>query len=148
MDVILKQDIKGVGYANEMVTVKDGYARNFLIPQGMATLATAAVKKVIAENQKQQAHKAEKLLKEAQDAAAKLEGKVPQIKAKVGDQGKIFGSINSIMLADAIKEMGFTVERKNITIKSEQIKEPGKYEAEVEFHRDVKRTMEFEVIAE
>ena len=148
MDVILTQDIKGVGYVNEMVTVKNGYARNFLIPKGMAKLATASIKKVIAENLKQQAHKAEKLLKEAQDTAQKLEGKIPQIKAKVGEQGKIFGSINTIMLADALKEMGFTVDRKNINMKSEAIKEPGKYEAEVEFHRDVKRTLEFEVVAE
>lgn len=148
MDVILKQDIKGVGYADEMVTVKDGYARNYLIPQGMATLATASIKKVIAENQKQQAHKAEKVLQEAKAAAEKLDGQVPKITAKVGEQGKIFGSINSIMLADAIKALGFEVDRKKITIKSDQIKEPGTYEAEVEFHRDVKRSLQFEVVAE
>ena len=148
MDVILKQDIKGVGYANEMVTVKDGYARNYLIPQGLATLATESIKKVIAENQRQQAHKAEKMLQEAQAAAQKIEGQVPQIKAKVGEQGKIFGSINSIMLADALKEMGYEIDRKKITLKNEQIKEPGTYEAEVEFHREVKRTLNFEVVAE
>ena len=148
MDVILTQDIKGVGYANEMVTVKDGYARNFLIPKGMAKLATASIKKVIAENLKQQSHKAEKLLKVAQEAAQQLEGKVPQVKVKVGEQGKIFGSVNSIMLADALKEMGVLVERKSISLKSEAIKEPGKYDAEVEFHREVKRTLEFEVVAE
>lgn len=148
MDIILKQDVKGLGYANEVVTVKDGYARNFLIPQGIATLATPSIKKVIAENQKQQSHKAEKLLKEAQQAATAIEGKVPQVKAKVGEQGKIFGSINSIMLADALKEMGIEIDRKNITMKSESIKETGTYEAEIEFHRDVKRTFEFEVVAE
>lgn len=148
MDVILKQDIKGLGYANEMVTVKDGYARNYLIPQGIASLATASMKKVIAENERQQAHKAEKLLSEAKEAAKALEGKVPQVKAKVGEQGRIFGSINTIMLAEALKEMGVEVDRKNISLKAEAIKETGTYEAEVEFHREVKQTLQFEVVAE
>ena len=148
MDVILKEDIKNLGYANEMVKVKDGYARNYLIPKGLAAVATASAKKVLEENVRQRAHKEEKIKNEAEALADKLEKLMIKIPAKVGEQGKIFGSINNIMLADAMAAEGLGVERKNITLIGEGIKEVGEYEAEIDLHREVKRTIKFEVVAE
>ena len=148
MEVILKQDVEHLGYANDVVKVRDGYARNFLIPRGMAIVATASEKKQLEETLRQRAHKEAKIKAEADKAAEALAGKSLQVGAKVGESGKIFGSVNTIMLADAIKALGFEVDRKNIKIKGDTIKTVGKYEAEVTFHREVVRTIPFEVVAE
>ena len=148
MEVILKQDVEHLGYANDVVKVRDGYARNFLIPRGMAIVASPSEKKQLAETLKQRSHKEAKIKAEAEKAAEALAGKSLKIGAKVGESGKIFGSVNTIMLADAIKGMGFEVDRKHIKIKGDTIKTVGNYEAEVTFHRDVVRTIPFEVSAE
>jgi large subunit ribosomal protein L9 len=146
MEVILKQDVEKLGYSDDIVTVKPGYARNFLIPQGIAVAATVSAKKVHAENVKQRQHKENKVLEESKQFAEKLKGITLKIPAKVGEGGKIFGSVNTVQLADAIKEAGFTVERKNIVIKDEPIKNVGKYNADVQIHREIKVTVEFEVV--
>ena len=143
MEVILKKDVEHLGYADDVVRVKDGYARNFLLPRGLAEVATDSNRKQLTETLKQRSHKLAKLKNEAETTANGLEGKILKIGAKVGESGKIFGSVNTIMLADAIK-----VDRKNIKIKGDAIKSVGKYEAEVVFHRDVVRTIAFEVVEE
>lgn len=148
MEVILKKDVEHLGYADDVVRVKDGYARNFLLPRGLAEVATDSNRKQLTETLKQRSHKLAKLKDEAETTANGLEGKTLKIGAKVGESGKIFGSVNTIMLADAIKALGFEVDRKNIKIKGDAIKNVGKYEAEVVFHRDVVRTIEFEVVEE
>ncbi|MCB0792710.1 MAG: 50S ribosomal protein L9 [Flavobacteriales bacterium] len=148
MEVILKQDVEDLGYANDVVKVRDGYARNFLIPRGLAMVATPGARKQMAETLKQRAHKEAKLKAEAEAMAEKLVGSTLKIAAKVGEQGKIFGSVNTIMIADAIKALGFTVDRKDIKLKGEAIKSIGSYEAEVTFHREVMRTIPFEVVGE
>lgn len=148
MEIILKKDVEHLGYADDVVKVKDGYARNFLIPRGLAIVATDSNRKQLAETLKQRAHKLAKVKDEAERAAEGLAGKTLKIGAKVGESGKIFGSINTIMLADAIKALGFEVDRKNIKIKGDTIKAVGKYEAEVAFHREVVRTIPFEVVEE
>lgn len=148
MEIILKKDVEHLGYADDVVKVKDGYARNFLIPRGLAIVATDSNRKQLSETLKQRAHKLAKIKDEAERAAEGLAGKTLKIGAKVGESGKIFGSINTIMLADAIKALGFEVDRKNIKIKGDTIKAVGKYEAEVAFHREVVRTIPFEVVEE
>ncbi|NOZ47691.1 MAG: 50S ribosomal protein L9 [Chlorobi bacterium] len=148
MEIILKQDIPQLGHKNEIVNVKAGYGRNYLIPKGMAILATASAKKVYAENKKQQAHKEEKIKNEALDIAKKLENKELKIGAKTSSTGKIFGSVNAIQIAEAINAKGFNVDRKNITIKEDSIKEVGKYTATVKLHREVEIEMSFEVVSE
>ncbi len=148
MEVILKKDVEHLGYADDVVRVKDGYARNFLLPRGLAEVATDSNRKQLTETLKQRSHKLAKLKNEAETTANGLEGKILKIGAKVGESGKIFGSVNTIMLADAIKALGFEVDRKNIKIKGDAIKSVGKYEAEVVFHRDVVRTIAFEVVEE
>lgn len=148
MEVILKKDVEHLGYANDVVKVKDGYARNFLLPRGLADVATESNRKQLAETLKQRAHKLAKVKEEAEKMAAGLADKTLRIGAKVGESGKIFGSVNTIMIADAIKGLGFEVDRKNIKIKGDTIKTVGKYEAEVAFHRDVVRTIAFEVVEE
>ncbi len=148
MDVILKQDLDNLGEKDEVVNVKPGYARNFLFPRGYALPATTSNRKVLEETLRQRSHKEEKLKEEARKAADKLKKQSLKIGAKVGDQGKIFGSVNAIQLADQIKSFGFPVERKNITIKGEPIKTTGQYEAEVRFHKEVIETISFEVVEE
>lgn len=148
MEVILKKDVENLGYQDEMVEVKPGYARNFLIPRGFAVFATSSEKKMLEETVRQRAHKEEKVQKEANAKAAKLENETIKIGAKVGENGKIFGSVNTIQLADALKEAGHTIDRKNIVIKNEPIKEIGTYEAEVTLHKDIKQTIKFEVVGE
>jgi len=148
MEVILKQDIQSVGNKNDIVTVKNGYGRNFLIPKGMAVLATPSAKKMHEENIRQRAHKEEKIKNEAQETAKKL-GKVSlSIGAKTSSTGKIFGSVNTIQLAEALKEKGYEIERKNISIPEDQIKEVGKYTATIKLHKEVSVDIEFEIIAE
>lgn len=148
MEVILKQDVDGLGYLNEIVKVKPGYGRNFLIPRGLAVLATASEKKVMAENVRQREHKENKLRENAEQMAEALLKENIQIGAKVGESGKIFGSVNTIQISDAIKTMGHEIDRKAIKIKDDAIKEVGKYEATITFHKDVVKTIPFEVVAE
>lgn len=148
MEVILKKDVEHLGYANDVVKVKDGYARNFLLPRGLAVSATEGERKQLAETLKQRAHKEAKLKTEAEKNAELLAGKEVKIGAKVGEKGRIFGSVNTIMLADAFKLVGVDIDRKHIKLKGEAIKTVGKYEAEVAFHRDVVRTVTFEVVEE
>ena len=148
MEVILKKNVSKLGYTNDIVKVKPGYGRNFLIPQGYAVLATASAKKAHAEVLKQKSHKEEKLLSEAQGIAEKIGNLKISIATKAGDKGKIFGSINTIQLSDALKKAGFEVDRKSLKIKDEPIKELGSYEAEVNLYKGVIQTLKFEVVEE
>ncbi|GGF16566.1 50S ribosomal protein L9 [Echinicola rosea] len=147
MDVILKTDIKGLGYKNDLVTVKSGYGRNYLIPQGFAVLATTSNKRILEENIKQAAHKAEKIKTAAEELAAKIEGIKLEIKAKIGDSGKIFGKVTTLQISDALAEKGLEVDRKKIAI-STPVTGAGEYVAEVDLHREVKTEVKFEVVAE
>ncbi|MGM0667688.1 MAG: 50S ribosomal protein L9 [Bacteroidota bacterium] len=148
MDIILKQDVNGLGDKGEIVSVKDGYARNFLIPQGYAILATPSAKKVHEENTRQRAHKEEKVKQEAEEVATRLSGVSLTIGAKTSSSGKIFGSVNTIQIAEALKSEGFDIDRKNISIEGDQVKEIGKYKAQIKLHKEVKAEIEFEIIAE
>ncbi len=148
MDIILKQDIDGLGDKGEIVSVKDGYARNFLIPQGFAILATPSAKKVHEENTRQRAHKEEKIKKEAEDIARKLGDVSLTIGAKTSSSGKIFGSVNTIQIAEALKNEGFDIDRKKIYIEGDQVKEIGKYKAQIKLHKEVKAEIEFEIVTE
>ena len=148
MEVILKQDVEHLGFANDLVKVKDGFARNFLLPRGLAVSATASERKQLTETLKQRAHKEAKLRTEADKNAAKLIDQNIKIGAKVGEKGRIFGSVNTIMLSDAFKVLGIDLDRKYIKLKGEAIKTIGTYEAEVTFHRDVIKTISFEVVEE
>ena len=148
MEVILKEDVAKLGHKDDIVTVKNGYGRNYLIPQGIAALATASAKKVLAENLKQRAHKLEKIKQDAVELAAKMDGLSLTIGAKASSTGKIFGSVNTIQIAEALGKQGFDIDRKIILIKEESIKELGKYTATVKLHREVKVDINFEVVAE
>ncbi len=148
MEIILKEDIEKLGYKDDLVSVKPGYARNYLIPKGMAIIASPSQKKVLSENLKQRAHKEEKVKAEAQKIAEALAKQTIKIGAKVGENGKIFGSVNTIQLADAIEAAGFNVDRKRITIKNEPIKQVGTYEADVVLHKEITQTINFEVVGE
>jgi large subunit ribosomal protein L9 len=149
MKIILKADVTNIGFANDVITVKDGYARNFLIPQGMAIVATEQNLKILKENLKQKAHKEEKVRTIAQNIATSLETIVVKIGAKVGQSGKIFGSVNSVQIADGLKEQfNIEIDRKKIVVHGEHIKEVGEFTAVVNLHREVKGTIKFEVIAE
>ena len=145
MEIILKQDIDKVGYKDELVNVKDGYARNYLIPQGMAVVASSSNKKVWEENVRQAAHKAAKIKKDAEELAEKIGDNVFQVKAKTGESGKIFGKVTSLQIADSMKEKGFDVDRRKITI-NEEIKSLGSYTATIELHKEVKKDVSVEVI--
>lgn len=149
MEIILTQDVKNLGYKNDIVNVKPGYARNYLIPQGVAILATESARKVLAENMRQQAYKQEKIKKEAQDLAAVLEGLSLRIPAKAASTGKIYGSVNNVQIANAIKEAkGIEIDRKHILVDDDTIKEVGNYKAKVRLHKDVTVEISFEVFAE
>ena len=148
MEVILKQDIQSIGHKNDIVKVKNGYGRNYLIPKGLATLATVPAKKMHAENLKQRAHKDEKIKNDALEIAGKLEKVTLSIGAKTSSTGKIFGSVNTIQIAEALKGKGYEIERKNISIPEDQVKEVGKYIATVKLHKVVKVEIEFEIVAE
>ena len=149
MEVILKQDIDNLGYKDDIVTVKNGYGRNYLIPQGFAILATETNKKVMAENKKQKSYKEEKIRNEAITIAKTLETLTLKIGAKVGTTGKIFGSVNAIQIAHALKEQfDFDFDRKNIEVDGESIKEIGSYKAKVKLHKEISAEVSFEVIAE
>jgi len=148
MEIILLQDVNKLGQKDDIVNVKAGYGRNYLIPRGFAVSATASAKKMHAENMKQRAHKEEKIKAQAQEIAGKLAGVKVSVGAKTSSSGKIFGSVNTIQIAEALKEKGFEIDRKNITLPVDQIKEIGSYKAVIKLHREVKVEVEFEIIAE
>lgn len=148
MEIILLQDVNKLGQKDDIVNVKAGYGRNYLIPRGFAVSATASAKKMHAENLKQRAHKEEKIKAQAQEIAGKLAGVKVSVGAKTSSSGKIFGSVNTIQIAEALKEKGFEIDRKNITLPVDQIKEIGSYKAVIKLHREVKVEVEFEIIAE
>ena len=148
MDIILKQDIPNLGHQDDIISVKNGYGRNYLIPKGHAILATKQAKKIHAETIKQRSHKEEKIREEALDMANKLEGTVLEIGAKTSSTGKIFGSVTNIQISEAISAKGFEIDRKNIKIKSDTIKDVGKYSATVKLYKDIMVDIEFEVVSE
>lgn len=148
MQIILKQDVDNLGYKNDVVKVRDGYARNFLIPNGLAQVASDSNLKMLKENMKQQSHKAEKMLSEAKALAEKIQGTTVEVSAKVGDSGKIFGSINTVVLAEALKKAGYNVERKTLHILDDGIKTIGTYKATAQLHKEVKVEFNFNVVAE
>ena len=149
MEIILKENVKGLGYKNDTITVKAGYGRNFLIPQGKAIVANTQNKKIVAENIKQAAHKAEKMMADAKEFASKIENVVLTIPTKVGDNGKLFGTITALQIADLLKEKGVDVDRKDISIDmKDKIKEVGNYTASVDLHKGIKAVLNFEVVAE
>jgi len=147
MEIILKTDIKGLGYKNDLVSVKPGYGRNYLIPQGFAVLATGSNKKILAENIKQAAHKAEKIKTEAENIAAKLAETTLEIKAKIGDSGKIFGKVTTLQISDSLASKGFEIDRKKIAI-TVPVEGAGEFTADVDLHREVKTQVKFVVVGE
>jgi large subunit ribosomal protein L9 len=147
MEVILKDDVKGLGYKNDIVTVKPGYGRNYLIPQGFAVIADKSNKKIVAENIRQAAHKADKIKNDAQELANSIGDITIDIPAKVGETGKIFGSVTTNQLAEALKAKGFDVDRKRISF-DQDVKTAGEYTASINLHKEVKHTVKFNVIAE
>nr|MBC7612227.1 50S ribosomal protein L9 [Pseudopedobacter sp.] len=147
MEVILKQDVKNLGEKDDVVSVKPGYGRNYLIPQGQAILATESARKVLAENIKQAQFKQDKIKKDADAIAAKLEGVTLSIGAKAGESGKIFGAVNTIQVADALKKLGFDVDRRRITFETD-VKFVGDYIANLNLHKEVKVKVPFTVVAE
>ena len=148
MEIILKQDISNLGFKDDVIQVKNGYGRNYLIPQGYAILATDSSKKVHAENLKQRAHKEEKIKEEATLVAEKINSLSLKIGAKASSKGKIFGSVNNIQLSEALSKEGVEVDRKKIIVKSDAIKEVGEYTAIAKLHREVTAEIKFEVVAE
>jgi large subunit ribosomal protein L9 len=148
MEIILIQDVNKLGQKDDIVNVKDGYARNFLIPGGFAVAASSSAKKMHTENLRQRAHKEEKIKIAAQAIAEKLAGVKITVGAKTSTSGKIFGSVNTIQIAESLKEKGFDIDRKNITLPEDQIKEVGNYKAIIKLHRDVRVEVEFEIIGE
>ncbi|MDE6853581.1 MAG: 50S ribosomal protein L9 [Muribaculaceae bacterium] len=147
MKIILKEDVSGLGYKDDVVEVKDGYGRNYLIPTGKAVIATASALKVLAENQKQRAHKLAKIKADAEALAAQIKDLKLTIGAKTSATGTIFGSVNNIQIAEALEKLGHNVDRKLIEIK-EAVKEIGNYVAIVKLHKEVIVELPFEVIAE
>ncbi|MDR3246573.1 MAG: 50S ribosomal protein L9 [Prevotellaceae bacterium] len=150
MEIILKQDVPNLGHKDDTVAVKNGYATNYLIPQGFAILATSSAKKVHAENMRQRAHKEEKFRSDATQTANKLEAlNIIKVGAKTSTTGKIFGSVNNIQIAEALIAQGFDIDRKNISIIGEDsIKEVGTYEADIKIYRDIHAKIQFEVFSE
>jgi len=148
MEIILLQDVNKLGQKDDLVTVKNGYGRNYLVPKGLAIAATSSAKKMHAENLKQRAHKEEKIKIEAQAVAEKMNGLKLVIGAKTSSSGKIFGSVNTIQIAEALKEKGFDVDRRTISLPDDQVKEIGAYKAYIKLHREVKVEIDFEIIAE
>lgn len=148
MEVILKNDVENLGFADDIITVKNGYARNFLIPKGHAILATPSAKKMLAETLKQRAFKEQKLVDDAKKLAAKLSDLEIKIAAKAGEGDKLFGSVSNADVAVALENEGISLEKKYITVPGGLIKRIGQYEAAVRFHRDVVATLPFTVVAE
>ena len=148
MEIILKQNVPNLGYKDDIVNVRDGYGRNYLIPQGMAIVATESAKKILAENKKQRAHKEEKIKNDAIELRSKIESLTIVIGTKASSNGKIFGSVNNIQIAEAIQKQGVEIDRKSILVKGENVKELGKYVAKVKLHKEVEFELPFEVVAE
>ena len=146
MEVILLEKIRNLGDTGQVVNVRDGYGRNFLIPKGLAILATDSVKKMHSETIKQRAHKDNQLKDEAAKIYEKMSKKTFQVTAKVSENGKIFGSITNIQLADSMEKAGFKVERKNITLPTGNLKSVGKFEADIVLHKEVKGKISFEIV--
>lgn len=147
MKLILKENVTGLGYKDDVVEVKDGYGRNYLIPQGKAIIATKASLKQLAEDQKQRAHKIAKLKADAEEAAKALEGVALTIGAKTSATGTVFGSVNAVQIADALAKLGHEIDRKLISLK-EPVKEVGSYTATIRFHKEVAIELPFEVVSE
>ena len=148
MEIILKEFVNGLGEVDDLVNVKAGFARNYLIPTGKAIAATPSAKKQLAETLRQREHKAAKIREEAQALAAKLEGVKLTIGAKTSSTGKIFGSVNTLQLAEALEAKGFNVDRKRITIDQDPVKEVGSYKATIRLHKDVSVVIDFDVVSE
>src|ERR1700741_312264 len=148
MEVILNQDIKKLGYKDDIVKVRPGYGRNFLIPNGMAVLANESARKMHAETLKQRAFKEDKIKKDATVLAEKLADVIVKVGAKAGENGRIFGSVTTIQVAESLKKQGYVVDCRQITLENDQIKELGTYVANLNLHRDVKIQVNFKVIAE
>ena len=146
MEIILKEDVANLGYKDEIVNVKDGYGRNFLIPKGKAIIASTSAKKVLAENQKQRAHKVEKMKQDARTVAEKLEGITLLIGAKTSSTGTIFGSVSNIQIAEELVKKGFEIDRKQIFL--DPVKEAGNYVAQVRLNKEVNIDIPFEVVSE
>lgn len=146
MEIILKKDVANLGYADEIVTVKTGYAVNYLIPQGFAIMATPSAKKVLAENLRQRAHKEAKLVADAEALVAKLAATPVKVAVKVSESGKIYGSVTTAQVAEALVAAGVEVDKKDITLAA--IKELGTYEASVKCYKGIKGTVSVEVVAE
>ena len=147
MKIILKEDVSGLGYKDDVVEVKDGYGRNYLIPTGKAVIASASALKVLAENQRQRAHKLAKIKADAEALAAQLTDVKLTIGAKTSATGTIFGSVNNIQIAEALEKLGHNIDRKIIVLK-ESVKELGKYTAKINLHKEVSVEIPFEVVAE
>ena len=148
MEVILLENVDNLGYKDELVTVKPGYGRNFLIPKKLAKVATVSEKKVLKETVKQRAFKEQKLKTAAEETAANWKDLTIKVGAKAGDTGKIFGSVTSVQLADAIAKLGHTVERKDINFGEEAVKTLGTYTATIRLHKDVTCEVTYDVVAE
>ncbi len=148
MELILKKDVENLGFADDLVSVKNGYGRNFLLPQGLAVLATPSTRKVLAETLKQRAFKEKKIVADAQKEADKLNGLEIKIVSKVGEGTKLFGSVSNANLVESLEKEGVTLDRKFITIAGGLIKRTGRYDATIRFHRDVIVNFSFDVIAE
>ena len=148
MELILKKDVDNLGFTDDIVTVKNGYGRNFLLPQGLAVLATPSTKKVLAETLKQRAFKEKKIIEDAQKEADKLNGLEIKIASKSGEGNKLFGSVSNANLATALENNGVAIDKKFITIAGGLIKRTGQYDAKIRFHRDVVSNLSFEVVAE
>ncbi len=146
MEIILKADIAGLGYKGDMVNVKPGYGRNYLIPQGYAVIASESNKKIQSENTRQAAHKAEKVRKDAEQLAQNIGDITLEIPAKVGESGKIFGKVTTTQIADALRSKGHEVDRKKISLDSE-VKTTGEYSATLDLHKEVKHKVKFAVVA-
>jgi len=147
MEVILKDDVKNLGYKNDTVSVKPGYGRNYLIPQGLAVIADKSNKKVVAENIRQAAHKADKIKNDAQEIANSIGDITLEIPAKVGETGKIFGSVTTLQISDALKAKGIEVDRKRISFEQD-VKTAGEYTASINLHKEVKHQVKFNVVAQ
>ena len=149
MEIILKQDVANLGHKDDIVTVKNGYAANYLIPQGFAIMATPSAKKVHAENLRQRAHKEAKIREEATALAAKLEGLTVKVTTKVSGTGKVFGSVNNIQVAEALATLGYEIDRRNITFaEGDKVQEVGTFEATVKCYKEIKANINVEVVGE
>jgi large subunit ribosomal protein L9 len=148
MEILLKKEVANLGYADEIVKVKAGYAMNYLIPQGYAVVATESVKKQHAETLRQRAHKEAKLVADAEALAATLSAQTVEVKVKVSESGKLYGSVTTMELAEALAAKGVNVDKKDITILAAEVKEVGEYEASVKLYKGIKGTFKFNVVAE